>query len=496
MVQITRCPHCNTLFKVSDEQLHQCVGIVRCSACNRVFNGIEQLLKTTHSDNNTNDVPEQNVFAPQEPALTPSEKEPATEASVLKKKDEVTDAETHKAVIPQETKPFDEKPEPIATESKDDKASDTIIEKTSAGTPPGIKPKEQPIAADKKADSPTSRIKPSLPKPSPAIPDSSLVSPNKTTTVDSALDEEIHALSLTLDLTNVPVPVELEISAPVETAPAEPEISVLAETASVEPEISVPAKTASAIPEPPPVPEKPANDNPVGTVVFSLVEKPLEDNADILPSESFQNATSQVSAFHGSHFATQDRTSSARAVLLSSPTHASPEPDFVKMANKKQFAAGRTFLSLACFVLLLGLTVQCIYTFSNRIIAFWPPVERVIQPICKTLSCSGQQQAKISAITIESSDLRILQAATGSFSLDLLIKNNSTSTQLWPYLELTLMDEQKKPLVRRTFAPENYLSEAKSIKAGFFAGSEQEIKLQFSFQQKNAVDYRVYLFYP
>jgi len=495
MVQITRCPHCNTLFKVSDEQLHQCVGIVRCSACNRVFNGIEQLLKTTHSGNNTNDVPEQNVFSPQGPALTSSEKELTAEAFVLEKKDEVTVAEIPKAVIPQEAKPFDEKPELVAIESKDGKAPNTTLEKNPAGTFPGIKPKEQPATPDKKADSP-SHIKSSLPKPSPAIPDSSLASQNKTTAIASALDEEMYALSLTLDLTNVPVPVELEISAPVETMPAEPEISVSEETTSAEPEISVSAEDASVIPEPQPVPEKQANDSPPGTEVLSIVENPPKDNADIPPSESFENAASQASAFPGSPFATQDKTSSARTVLLSSPTHASPEPDFVKRANKKPFAAGRTFLSLACIVLLLGLTVQCIYTFSNRIIAFWPPVERVIQPICKTLSCPGQQQAKISAITIESSDLRILQAATGSFSLDLLIKNNSTYTQLWPYLELTLMDEQKKPLVRRTFAPENYLSEAKSIKAGFSAGSEQEIKLQFSFQQKNAVDYRVYLFYP
>ena len=39
----TRCPYCQTTFRVVQDQLKICNGIVRCGACRQVFNGIEQL---------------------------------------------------------------------------------------------------------------------------------------------------------------------------------------------------------------------------------------------------------------------------------------------------------------------------------------------------------------------------------------------------------------------------------------------------------------------
>ncbi|HEX4917401.1 MAG TPA: zinc-ribbon and DUF3426 domain-containing protein [Limnobacter sp.] len=39
----TRCPHCNTLFKVSSGQLQLHQGQVRCGQCKQVFSGIEHL---------------------------------------------------------------------------------------------------------------------------------------------------------------------------------------------------------------------------------------------------------------------------------------------------------------------------------------------------------------------------------------------------------------------------------------------------------------------
>ncbi|WP_370263355.1 zinc-ribbon and DUF3426 domain-containing protein [Limnobacter sp.] len=39
----TRCPHCNTLFKVSTGQLQLHQGQVRCGQCKQVFSGIENL---------------------------------------------------------------------------------------------------------------------------------------------------------------------------------------------------------------------------------------------------------------------------------------------------------------------------------------------------------------------------------------------------------------------------------------------------------------------
>lgn len=43
MMLATSCPYCHTTFRVVQDQLKICNGIVRCGSCRQVFNGIEQL---------------------------------------------------------------------------------------------------------------------------------------------------------------------------------------------------------------------------------------------------------------------------------------------------------------------------------------------------------------------------------------------------------------------------------------------------------------------
>lgn len=40
----TRCPNCNTIFQVNEEQLKRYSGVVRCGVCSNPFNGIDHLI--------------------------------------------------------------------------------------------------------------------------------------------------------------------------------------------------------------------------------------------------------------------------------------------------------------------------------------------------------------------------------------------------------------------------------------------------------------------
>src|SRR5437016_2879754 len=44
MALATQCPHCNTTFRVASDQLKLRGGIVRCGACNEVFDGNASLI--------------------------------------------------------------------------------------------------------------------------------------------------------------------------------------------------------------------------------------------------------------------------------------------------------------------------------------------------------------------------------------------------------------------------------------------------------------------
>jgi predicted Zn finger-like uncharacterized protein len=51
MALATQCPHCQTTFRVAQDQLKLRAGLVRCGHCKEIFNGIEHLLpptETTH----------------------------------------------------------------------------------------------------------------------------------------------------------------------------------------------------------------------------------------------------------------------------------------------------------------------------------------------------------------------------------------------------------------------------------------------------------------
>ncbi|MGS0743327.1 DUF3426 domain-containing protein [Glaciimonas sp. GG7] len=83
MALATQCPHCQTTFRVANDQLKLRAGLVRCGTCREVFNGIEHLVRSAHSvapgaasDFLANDTP-----IPKSPTITKhiSEYFPATE---------------------------------------------------------------------------------------------------------------------------------------------------------------------------------------------------------------------------------------------------------------------------------------------------------------------------------------------------------------------------------------------------------------------------------
>jgi predicted Zn finger-like uncharacterized protein len=73
----TRCPHCNTVFRITEEQLSAADGRVRCGRCRRVFNAGESLTEALEplapEDNeaaeaSTGEIPEPADKSPAEPA--------------------------------------------------------------------------------------------------------------------------------------------------------------------------------------------------------------------------------------------------------------------------------------------------------------------------------------------------------------------------------------------------------------------------------------------
>lgn len=58
----TQCPHCQTLFRLTDEQLHAAEGLVRCGHCHIIYNALETA-ETTAAADTKKDAPNHNQNA-------------------------------------------------------------------------------------------------------------------------------------------------------------------------------------------------------------------------------------------------------------------------------------------------------------------------------------------------------------------------------------------------------------------------------------------------
>jgi predicted Zn finger-like uncharacterized protein len=174
------------------------------------------------------------------------------------------------------------------------------------------------------------------------------------------------------------------------------------------------------------------------------------------------------------------------------------EPSFVKQGRRKERIGQALHLVMAIgsIVLFIGLIAQGGYVFRDQIAAWFPATKQGLMNACSKLGCQVGLPAQIESVSIESSELQSVAPDTNTFALTVLLRNHGSTAQAWPSIELTLNDNNEKPIARRVFVPREYLSEPADMKKGFGPRSEQAVKVHFELAQLKASGYRVYLFYP
>jgi hypothetical protein len=147
-------------------------------------------------------------------------------------------------------------------------------------------------------------------------------------------------------------------------------------------------------------------------------------------------------------------------------------------------------------LLLLAALGQSCYLLRDQIAARWPAAQPVLKASCAVLGCHIELLAQIDAVSIESSELAALNPAKNTFALNLLLRNRSSTPQRWPSIELTLLDANDRPVIRRVFTEREYLQAGLNASGGFGPNAEQSTRIAFELLQQKASNYRVYLFYP
>ena len=494
MALATQCPHCHTTFRVAADQLKLRGGIVRCGACQRIFDGNAHLI----------DLDKPAAPAPADTAaVPPPPPQDSSDAGVDALPVYTLDFDhtfdplgiLPKPVTPDQTQPAPE-PEPAVPapraqvwrtggvrtpEPEDEAPAGQSVPAVEAG-PVDI---ESPAAAEAVpatvAEPPVDVATAPPPEPPAAIAyaPAGRIEPSFSLPVD----EEIVARPLP-DFEPEPE------SEPQPEPEPEPE---------PEPAVSVPPPASTAEPAMRPA-TAPADDIPPAALPLrasaaSKPSTPAPAPAMIPPVKPARSKAARVSEARA-------RRSKLTPTKIEPPKLRLPaegdadEPEFVKR-SRRQERMGRTRRMLMAFgtvVLLLVLAAQAVLGFRNVLAAQHPAMKPALAAACAVLGCRVELPALAENLVIETGELTTL--GPGTYALNTLLRNQGNLVLAWPSIELELTDANDKPVLRRVLAPADYLPHGTPAASGFGPHTEQPVALHFTLAGLQPSGYHTFVFYP
>jgi predicted Zn finger-like uncharacterized protein len=535
MALATQCPHCHTTFRVAADQLKLRGGIVRCGACQRIFDGNAHLI----------DLDKPAAPAPADAAAVPPPPQDTHDADADALPVYTLDFDhtfdplgiLPKTVTPDETQPAPA-PEPAAPAPRaqvwrtggararepEDEAPDTQAAPADEmpAAPPAL-PAPEATPAD---------IEPPLVARSAAVPAAtSLDTPPSAAAYAPAGRVEPHlepVVEAAPAAEAVPAPiVETPLDVATAPPPEPPAASAYAPADRIEPSFSLAVDeeiVAQPLPdfEPEPEPEpEPALPIPPPESTVEPFWRPAATAADDIPPAALPLRASAASEPSTPAPAPAmippvkparskaARTSEARARRSKlTPTKIEPpklrlpaegdvdEPEFVKR-SRRQERMGRTrrlLMALGAVVLLFALLAQAVLGFRNVLAAQHPAMKPVLQAACVVLGCRVELPAQVENLVIETGELTTL--GPGTYALNTLLRNQGNLVLAWPSIELELTDANDKPVLRRVLAPADYLPRGTPAANGFGPHSEQPVTLHFTLAGLQPSGYHTFVFYP
>ena len=452
MALATQCPHCHTTFRVAADQLKLRGGIVRCGACQRIFDGNAHLI---------------DLDKPAAPA--PVQEDDALPVYTL----DFDHTFDPLGILP---KPADDVPEPARAQVW--RRAPEAEEAQEAA----------PVAADY---APADRVEPQLepvvhavpetePEPEPEPAEDTVAEPPPASAYAPAdRIEPGFDLPVTEEIVAQPLP------------DYEPEPEPVAASPEPQPE-----------PQPEPAPEPPApapaSDAPpfLPLRASAASEPPAPAPAMIppvvKPARSKAARASDARARRSRLTPTKIEPPKLRLALDA----AADEPEFVKR-SRRQERMGRTqrmLMAAGAVVLLLLLLAQAVLGFRNTLAAQHPGLKPALAGACAVLGCRVELPAQAENLVIETGELTTLGPNT--YALNTLLRNQGNLVLAWPSIELELTDAGDKPVLRRVLAPADYLPRGTPPANGFGPHSEQPVTLHFTLDGLQPSGYHTFVFYP
>lgn len=185
------------------------------------------------------------------------------------------------------------------------------------------------------------------------------------------------------------------------------------------------------------------------------------------------------------------------------PFAAAPEADnrehFAMTRETRTDAArgglARALVALVALALAALLAAQLAWWQRETITIYWPSSEPLFKQACAALGCAVTPPRAIDGLRLDASDLRQLDGPR-LLELKVPLTNRYRVALAYPSIELTLLDEANNITARRVLAPRDYVRPGTRVEAGMPAGATQTMIVRIDTDGIAASNFRVQIFYP
>jgi predicted Zn finger-like uncharacterized protein len=510
MLLATRCPHCETVFRLRQDHLTLHGGLVRCGHCQQVFDAASSLVEAEP-------LLEAAARATDGPAASSAAETVAHSSAAATADDPAAPAALNSAparpaadiepaaAVPPHTG------DPAASAPLDDPATATLSDTPDANAALSTETSPHASTLAPAADLPrddhnAAPLEPAPPLSAhdaaqPASP-ATLLPPRPFATSEAHASSDAHqdfapgAWDMWAPWLDGGVDPELRHSgANVSTAPLVP-LSLPAQsgpgpdgTTAIARFSGEPVPFADAEPEPapelPPPPAAPVQEPPPPALAPAALEPTLA-------------ATSVAPAApDGDH--REPHFTAAADTFAASPTDDQREHFAMTRETRAPERRGGFVRLLGGFVLglvlVLSLLAQLAWWQREKVMVNWPASQMLFARACATLGCRVEPPRAIDGLRLDASDLRQLDGPR-LLELKVPLTNHSPVALAYPSIELTLFDQANHVAVRRVLAPREYVRPGQSLDSGIPSGATQTMFVRIETGGVTASNFLVQIFYP
>ncbi|SDD95486.1 DUF3426 domain-containing protein [Paraburkholderia lycopersici] len=152
--------------------------------------------------------------------------------------------------------------------------------------------------------------------------------------------------------------------------------------------------------------------------------------------------------------------------------------------------------TLVAILLFALLVVQLAWWQRETVMVYWPDSQPLYQQACEQLGCRVMPPRDIDGLLVEPSDLRQVDNEPHRLELKVPLRNRFNVALAYPAIELSLLDRQNNIVVRRVLWPQDYVTPGTSIEAGLPARTTQTMIVRLDTGDVVASNFRIEIFYP